>query len=171
MIIKDIFRVFIKLTALYYAFFGFIFFLETVVNSQLNDMFSLSSIWILIFPIVYILLFYILFIKTEFIISLLNLNKNFENREINFGNLNSKEIIKISLLVVGFILFVENIPEFLSHCFYSFKYSTESKLFNDNSYNKEQYLRWAVTGINILIGYLIISNYKRIGNWIDKKQQ
>ncbi len=171
MYIKDIFKLFIKLFSIYFAFWGIISFIETILNFALNNFISLSTLWYFTSPIAYILLFVLLFFKTDFLISFLNLNKGFIEEKVNLGNLNSREIIKLSILIVGLILFIENIPEFISHCFYSFKYSTESKMYVDNSYNKKEYLRWTITGINILIGYLIIFNHRKISSWIDKKQE
>jgi hypothetical protein len=171
MIFKDIFRLFIKLTALYYAFFGFVFFLETLINFNSNNFLSLSNFWVIIVPLSYVLLFCFLFIKTDFIISLLNLNTNFSAQKINISNINSKDIIKIALFIVGFLIFIENIPEFISHCFYSFKYSAQPKIYIDNSYTKTDYIQFTTVGIKIILGYLIIFNHRRLSTWIDKKQE
>ena len=168
--VKDIFKVFIKLISLYYLFFGFISLFQSLFSIGLSE-FGVHTLWIIISPISQILLFLFLFNKTDLILKLLNFKDEFQDQDAQLGNIDSKKIIKMSLLIVGLYLFADNISTFISHCFYSLKYSVEPKLYIDNSYKRSDYFHWVMVTLKLIIGYLIIFNCNKLANWIDSKQQ
>ncbi len=116
------------------------------------DLFSI--IWIAAVAILIIGLFVLLIFKAEKVVNLLKLDKGFENNKIELGNLNSSDIIKIGTFIIGGLLILKNFPIFLSQIFFEFKSNVSGMGIIDN--NRFQL---AINGLNLLIGYLLITNY------------
>ncbi|MFY0603567.1 MAG: hypothetical protein JXQ93_06425 [Flavobacteriaceae bacterium] len=164
---KDFFKLVIKAISLFFLFSSLINFMYSGISYALTDYTYLSKHWYLGLALIPALIAFIAFIKADWIVKILKLEKGYDNETFNFGKLNATEIIKIAVIIIAFFLLIDNIPEFISHCFYSFKYSTEPKLYIDNSYKKDDYFKWTISGIKILGGYIMLTNYKRISKWID----
>ena len=86
------------------------------------------------------------------------------------------DIIKFVVLIIGGLLFVENIPTFLSHTLFAFKSSIPQGF--DQAYENqgllkynrlEDYVYWISSAFNLIIGYLLIANFKKISNYLNKK--
>jgi hypothetical protein len=167
---KDLFRITIKIISVYSVIFTFLSLLENYISIIYNQFYSITTLWVIMYTLFNVFVFSILFFKTDKIISFLRLDKGFDSDNISLEKLDTESVIKIASVIVGFLLIIENISEFASHMFYSFKYSVEPKLHIDNSYTKEDYLRWTVCGLQILIGYLIILNTGKISKWLNKSK-
>lgn len=104
--------------------------------------------------IVVVGLFVFLVFKSDRVVDLLKLDKGFDDEKIELGNLASLDIVKIGTFIIGGLLIIENIPDFLSHTLFAFKGSIVGKVRGE-----EDNFLWAVSGINILLGFLLITNY------------
>lgn len=167
---KDLFRITLKLIAIYSLILTVLEIISTYVTIVFNQFYSITTLWVFLYTLFYVIFFTVLFFKTDKIISLLRLDKGFDSDNISLEKLDTESVIKIASVIVGVLLVIENLSEFASHMFYSFKYSVEPKLHIDNSYTKEDYLRWTVCGLQILIGYLIILNTDKISKWLSKSK-
>ena len=165
---RDFFRIIIKLFGLYSA----VITLFTVLPQNISNFISVGEdfiimLWILISLVAVISLFLLLLFKSDFIIDKLKLDKGFDDDKIELGNLNNESIFKFAVILIGGFLIVENIPHFIQYTFSAFK----SKMLN-NGYIPQttiNYFNWFISGINILIGYIFITNYKRITSFLDKQ--
>src|SRR5690606_20190873 len=83
----------------------------------------IGIIWLLATALIIIGLFYLLLSKADKISKLLKLQNGFDEDRIDFNGLKSLDIIKFVILIIGGLLFVENIPTFLSHTLFAFKSS------------------------------------------------
>ncbi|MFY0630095.1 MAG: hypothetical protein JXR05_06915 [Flavobacteriaceae bacterium] len=167
--VKDLFKLALKLIAIFYAFSAILLLIDNASYFiYTNNMLSFISLSMAIRVLAPVLVYYLVFKKSDWLVSVLNLDKGFENQQINFGSLSAKELIKITVLFLSLYMLFTGIPDFLSHCFYAFKYSIEPNLYIDNSYQRQDYFNWTVSGIYMLLGFLATQNYKRIANWIDK---
>ena len=100
----------------------------------------------------------------------------FDEERIDLGGLKSIDIIKFSVLIIGGYLFIENIPTFLSHTLFTFKSSVPKgfdQVYENQGwlkYNRiEDYVYWASSALNLIVGYLLIYNFKRVSKFIHKK--
>lgn len=124
--------------------------------------------------VIIILLFMFLVYKPDKIIAWLKLDKGFDNDKIEFQNFNSENILKLAVIVIGEILLLKNIPTFLSHTFFAFKSSVQTD-FESNRIIKygelKDYIYWLTSFINIVIGYLILTNYNYISRILKKENE
>lgn len=132
----------------------------------------IGIIWMLLSLITIFCLFFFLIKKANKVSDFLKLEKGFDDNQIDISGLKSKDIIKIAVLIIGGLLFINNIPPFLSNTLFAFKASVPQSFENSNliKYNNlKDYLHWANSGINLIMGYLLIFNFKKISNYINKK--
>jgi hypothetical protein len=163
---RDFFRLIIKLFGLYS---GLITVFTVIPNNITNVLFQFNFMMFLFIigaTLVIVLLFLFLIFKTDYIIDLLKLDKGFDEERIQFENLNSESIVKIAIFLIGGFLIINYLPNFLNYTVQAFRSKIQSSEFSNISVN---YFNWIVSGINILLGYILITNYKVIAHYFDKK--
>tara|TARA_R110002073_G_scaffold53840_4_gene138806 strand:- start:17142 stop:17651 length:510 start_codon:yes stop_codon:yes gene_type:complete len=167
--VKDLFRLALKLIAIFFTIEA-IFLISGNIRYFVygHEFLNISSIWMVISTLLPILMYYLIFVQSDKLIKFLKIEKGFKDQKVNFGNLTSNEILKITFIIFGLLMIVWGLPNFITNCFYAFKYSVEPQFLNDSQVFRHDYFEITESGIYILIGYLIISNYKRIANWFDK---
>jgi hypothetical protein len=103
---------------------------------------------------------------------LVELDRGFDSDTIEFKNFNSENILKLAVIVIGGILLLKNIPAFLSHTLFAFKSSVQTD-FESNRIIKygelKDYIYWLTSFLNIVIGYLMLTNYNYISRILKKK--
>lgn len=112
-------------------------------------------------------LFLVLLFKSDFIIDKLNLDKGFDDENIILGNLNNESIFKFALIIIGGFLIIDYTPNLLFEIINAFKLKATFSSIEGSSVN---YFQISISAINILIGYLLITNYKSISAFLDKTQ-
>lgn len=114
---------------------------------------------LLVILIIYYFVFKLCLYKTSWIIEKLKLDRDFETQNIE---LNSKSftIISIATIVIGGLMFVENIPLLLREIFIFFQ---QEALFKD--YPKTGWILFDF--IKVIVGYLLMTNSSRIAKFID----
>jgi hypothetical protein len=167
--VKDFFRLALKLIAIFYTIEA-IFFISSNIRYFVygGELLGVTTLWMVTSTLLPILMYYLIFVQSDKLIKFLKIDKGFKNQQIHFGNLTSNEILKIAFIIFGLMMIVWGLPSFITNCFYAFKYSVEPQFLNDSQVLKYDYFEVTESGIYILIGYLMISNYKRIANWFDK---
>lgn len=164
---RDFFRLIIKIFGLYSAVITIFSIIPQNISSFYFGDESYSLIlWVAVVLTIIISLFLFLLFKTDFIIDLLKLDKGFDDEIINFGNFNNLNILKLSILIIGGFLLIDYIPNFLFDIINAFKRQATYSSIESNSVD---YFGLTVGTINILIGYLFITNYKSIASFLDKK--
>jgi hypothetical protein len=109
----------------------------------------LATALCVIFGLLILLIFY-----SPQIVSLLRLEKGFDDDKIDLGNLNALEVIKIGCFIIGGFLFIINIPVFLSHAYIAFQ--------NEIAWNEKtspDQFELYISGLNVVIGFLLIRNF------------
>lgn len=132
---------------------------------QIGDFESLT-ILILIFLVILIIYYFVFKLcvyKTSWIIEKLKLDSDFETQNIE---LNSKSftIISIATIVIGGLMFVENIPLLLREVFIFFQ---QESLFKD--YPKTGWILFDLC--KVLMGYLLMTNSSKIAKFIDNPKK
>lgn len=162
---RDFFRVIIKMFGLYWIISSLLSVIPGNISYALSNLGYLGYLWAFGTAAIIILLFIFLIRKTDSVIDLLKLDKGFDDETIQFEKFNDVNIIKLSSIIIGGILLIENIPGFLSHTLFAFDYniSGHNRGAEDNFY-------WAVTAINCLVGFLLLTNYSDIANILKNKK-
>jgi len=184
---KDFFRIIVKLFGLYlflqiitniYTFIPFISFFD-------NATFSLSSIkdfvnlLLILIPLgVLLLLNYNLIFKTDSIIKLFQLTKGYDDDTIHFSALNTALLASFASIFIGMYLFFSNIRYLIIDIFKIFTarisqndYETGINNLINGMNNNVNFGSIFYTFIQVGIGYLLISNHKKISNWIIEKNK
>ena len=172
---RDFFILLIRVFGLYYIISIVFSAIPNNIAFVIYNIEIIGIIWLILAISISIGLFYILLYKSDKISDLLKLKNGFDEDRIEFGNLKSIDVIKFAILIIGGFLFIENIPSFLSNTLFAFK-SSMPKGF-DQSYNQglmkynniEDYIRWGSSASNLIIGYLLISNFKKLSKYLDEK--
>ncbi|HEY5825445.1 MAG TPA: hypothetical protein VIT44_13815 [Cyclobacteriaceae bacterium] len=163
--VKDFFRLIIKLFGLYCLVTS----LFTVLPYSSN--FVLQGIgpefWILAIAvfILLILLFMLLIYSTDRIVDKLDLTHGFTNPNIDFGSLNDQMIIKLGCILIGGFLLIDNLGPFLADTYLLFRQDEVDEPVRKN------YLHMGTKALNLLIGYLLITNYDRVSRFFALKKE
>jgi len=173
---RDFFILIIKIFGLYAIITSLFSVLPNNISFVIQNIEPVGIIWLIATAFIIIGLFYLLLSKADRVSNLLKLEKGFDEDRIDFSGLKSIDLIKFVLLIIGGLLFVENIPIFLSHTLFAFK-SSIPKGFDQAyenqgllKYNRlEDYVLWISSGFNLIIGYLLFVNFKKISKYMNKK--
>lgn len=166
---RDLFRLLIKLSGL--------FFLITVVFSPLPNNFALlisnaDFVSILIFLATTILLtgiFVLLIFKPDTIINLLQLDKGFDDDNVNAQNLSTDKIFLLAIIIIGGSLLIKNIPLLISNCIFAFKTSVRKDLYPTP--DNRLFIQIGVNIVNLIIGYFMIAYRENLCNLLSNKRR
>lgn len=162
----DFFRVLIKVFGLY----SLLIILFSVIPGNISFILSYPDMWgfawLLLGVGITFALFFFLVRRPDIIIKMLKLDKGFDEERIQFENLNTRSILKLSSIIIGGLLIIDNIPVFLSYTFVAFK----SRIEHTENYNFKENIYWAVSFLKLVIGYVLVTNYERVSNVVKEKR-
>lgn len=114
---------------------------------------------------------YIIFYADK-IVNLLKLDADLSHKEIDLTHLKSYDIMRVAVIALGIYMIINNITDFLYYVIVAFKSSVANQNMvyaeSDSPFTFNEYVYWAVYGVNILIGYLLITNVKRISRFLNR---
>lgn len=123
-------------------------------------------IYIGITAIAFLVFTVLIFYNAAKLVSFLKIDHGFDNDRIDLGNGDYSGLLKIALVVIGGLLLVNNFTEFIVSCISRFRDVVASDGINiSDNYNL------LIHGLNVIIGYLIITNASRIALWLKDKIQ
>ena len=167
---RDFFRIIIRLFALYLLLLTVFNFIPTNVSYLTYELAIWPILIILGSAMLMILLFVFLLKKSDTVIDVLKLDRGFDDDRIEFGNLGSLEIVKIALIFIGGFMILDHLPEFLHYCYLGFKKEISatglSPIEAPGLSEYWDYFRRFISGVNILAGYLILSNLGRLARFL-----
>ena len=173
---RDFFILLIKIFGLYSIITVLFSTLPNNISFVIQNIGITGIIWLIITTLIIIGLFYLLLKKADKVSDLLKLEKGFDQETIDFSGLKSLDIIKFVVLIIGGFLFIENLPTFLSHTLFEFKSSIPQGF--DQTYENrgilkynrlEDYVYWISSASNLIIGILLVMNFKKISKYLNKK--
>lgn len=168
---KDLFKIILKLYGLYYFIELFIQ-IQSLSYYTYTDWEGALSLIFLLLPILSAFVIYILLFKPEMIIKLFKLDQGFDNNDSGNNLLNGQAVTKIALIIIAIFLIVNNLANFVSQVLYSFKASVSTNYVNDilGEFHPDplNYNLMISSGINLIIGLLLLTNSLRLSNWIEK---
>jgi hypothetical protein len=113
-----------------------------------------------------IILFISLFFNVDNIVRWLKLDKDSELQKIEFGKLNSVDVVRIATFIIGGLLVIENIPSFLNNAFVAFS----DRELGDGFLQPANY-SWALSATNILVGCLLMMYKESIAKIFVKEKE
>ncbi len=172
---RDFFRILIKVFALYSIILTVFTWIPSNLIYTVYDFELMPILAALGFTLLAFLIYYFLIKKTDEIIDFIKLDKGFDNPNIDFGNLGTDKILMLGIIFVGGLLLISNLADFIQYSFLAFKNNVQKgglNIFLDNSFGTgNDYFNWAFSGINLIIGYLLLTNYDRVAKWLKKKKK
>jgi len=169
---RDFFKIIIKLFGLYAATIMIFQLIPTnlsyIISTLEFENILIASISSIIYIGLAIGFFLLIIFNSDKIIDLLKLDKGFDDEIIKFEKFNSLNIMKIAIILIGGIMIIDNFPKFLSYAYYAFRSAAKVSVFDNNNTDYRDVFNWTVSGINILIGYLLMTNFKSLSNWMIK---
>jgi hypothetical protein len=174
---KDFFRLIIKL-------FGFYLLVISIFKGLPNTLlpyfyFSngsngdwLPSFWPIAMAAFLIVLFLLLTFNPDFFIKNLKLDKGFDSDVIKLDNLNAKTILNLGIILIGGFLLIDSISPLLSSSYYLIKsrVATSEEIRIQSSLDVTSYVKLGANLLNIIIGYLLLSNYHFISGFLLPKR-
>lgn len=157
---RDFFILLIKLFGLFFLIKSL--FLITLVLRQLD---VLALILLVVTLAAVAGLFWLLIFRADKVVAFLRLESGLSDERIDLGNIRADDIIKIGIFVIGGLLIIDNIPQFISQAYWFLKENNSGQEFkSSDGYNL------AVSGLNVLLGYLLVTNYSFVSRIINVRK-
>jgi len=168
---KDFFRVIIKLFGLYSLVMTLFSVIPTVFSYSMQGI-DLVSVLLALAVIAIIVGIYIFLLqKVDVVIQWLKLDKGFDDDRIEIGNFDSVKLVSFATILIGGFLIVDYFPSFIHNCYLAFRENIQPNginnlfgTFNEGAY----YFDWAISTMNIILGYLLLTNYRRVAYLLAK---
>jgi len=167
---KDLFRLIIKLFGLYWIVLISFTLLPTFFTFIFSEYEFQWKVWLVVSVFFIFFLFLFLIYKPDMIIDWLKLDKGFDDERIEFHKFNTKSVLKLGLIILGGMLILNNLAAFVSYTFSAF----QSAFLHDNPLTTRGTLtniEWAKSFINIVTGYLLLTNYPALSKFLLKITQ
>ena len=169
---RDFLKIIIKLFGLYSAIITIFTLIPTNLSYTISMLEPENILIVVISSIIYTTIaigfFLLILFKSDKIIDLLKLDKGFDDEIIKFEKFNSLNIMKLAIIMIGGIMIVDNFPKILTFALYAFRSVAKVSIFDSYDLDSRQSFNWTVAGINILVGYLLMTNFSSLSNWLIK---
>lgn len=169
---KDFFKIVLRILGLY--------FLGIVILNNLPNLlilFHASPILSLVLALVvislYAYIFSLLIFKPDSIIRILKLDQGFDDDAFSAKRIELINVLKVAVITTGLFIIVMHLPTFLTHFLFLFKLVVKNRSGMMDQAEKwllTDYLGWGIKILNLIIGYLMITNYSAIAQFILKKE-
>ena len=155
---KDFFRLIIKILGLYSLITTiFSFFPNNLkILFRIND--TLEILLILLNLIILLSLFWFIINNTDKVINWFKLDRGYDDEIIDLNNFNNASILKLSVIIIGGLLLIQNIPLFIAFTIFNYRAIFSHNVDMNMIIRSEMlgYMKWTIYLINIIIGYLMI---------------
>lgn len=143
--------------------------------SYSGSFFSMSVKFNSVYILIISFIAYLLISQTNRIIKLLKLDKGYDSDIIEIKNLNTTGLLKLALILVGFLLITNNLAQFLNYCYLALKNQISgNRLEHIEGVMLDQqidYNWYIISGLNVLLGFIIVTNYKALAKLIIGKNK
>lgn len=99
-------------------------------------------------------LFALLIFKADKVVNLLKLDRGFQEDRIDFEKLEASQLVQMATFIIGGLVFIDHLPNFIYQSIFAFE-ARQIGLKHDEM----DKINWFTSGLNLLIGYLLLSNY------------
>jgi hypothetical protein len=127
---------------------------------------GIIALLLIIILLLYFMVIRMLLFKSNWVVDKLSLDKHFD-QEIIAIKIDSAAVIQISIIVLGGVLFIDALPNFFREIItYLQQTSLEPYMVKDPKF--AYIFLW---GCKALLGYLLLTNSKRITHWVEEKNK
>lgn len=162
---RDFFVLVFKLLALYgLVITAFSLLPATISYNILMDDMSMTLI-VAAAAILVFVIFFLLLSQSGNLVNWLKLDKGFDEDRIDFQHLSPEHIIKLGAFIIGGFLLVDNLPLFVSYTIDGF--SRDLQHLEQIETNN---VPWAMSFINLILGYFMITNLQWIADRLKVKK-
>lgn len=167
MTIKDLFRLILKL-------FGLYFLVAVVFTVMPNLILTLKDgdpgmlLWIVFTIILLCAIFLFLVFKADNVINFFRLDHGFDSTTIDVEKIDAVTLLKFGCIVIGGLLVVDNVAPVLSNGYQLFRGSIQGELERTLFGAQDIKQDFALNSINLLIGFILITNYDRVSHWLNQ---
>lgn len=169
--IKDLLLILVKITGIYFLISMMYSILPMLSMMGYGSYHSFDWLPILILLIPFYLI-YVLIFQPSKIISTFRLDRGFSDNQVELGKFTGEKIIHLALLLTGLHLIISSIPHFFTNLYYLFKNSVSKNSYEemmDPFLNTQvDYYTLSTCFISIVIGFLLLTNFKNIAQKIDR---
>ena len=168
---RTLFNIILKILGVFFIkdFFATIPQLLSVILFLTKSDTVTEAVWTLVTTslilLAYGLVSYYLVFKTELVIDKLKLDKGFDQETIPL-KIHRSTILSISLIVVGGLLVVDEIPNFCRQLFFYFQ---EKRMTYGQTYPNVAYS--VISGVKIIIGLFLMAGQRKIVNLIERQKK
>ena len=162
---RDFFILLIKLFGLHSMVIALFSFLPNNIAFAFQQVDIVVIIWTIIVIAIVVGLFWLLVFEADKVVDLMKLGTGFTDDRIELGNLKSSDIVKTGTFIIGGLMIVDHIPGLLSQTFWAFKGEIVGREFN----SKDKF-NLTVSVLNVLIGYLLITNLNFVSRLLTSKK-
>jgi hypothetical protein len=117
-------------------------------------------VFLLLFAAVYFLIIRVFIFKTSWLIDKFHLDKGFDNERLDF-NIKHSSIIRLAVIIIGGLLFIENLPPLIQNIFVFFQ---QKYMFRESPLVESVIFYFVKT----LLGYVLMTNSRKIVSFILK---
>lgn len=167
MTIKDLFRLVLKLFGLYFLV-AVVFTVMPNLILMLKDGDPGMLLWIVFTIIILSAIFLFLVFKGDNVIHFFKLDQGFDSPAIPVEKMDALTLLKFGCIVIGGLLVVDNIAPVLSNGYQLFRGSIQGELERTLFRAQEIKQDLALNSINLLIGFILITNYDRVSSWLHQ---
>lgn len=171
---RDFFIVLIRIFGLYSLILTLFSFFPSNIAFIAYPMDLSGVFWILGMTLVLILIYYFVIQKAGWIVDTLRLDRGFDDEQIVVGNFNAHQILCFAIVVIGGLVLLFYGGSFLQYCLLAFKEKVGAQsldsLMEDMYGQPVDYLDWGISALNVVIGYLLITQYSKVARWIHRKE-
>jgi len=168
---RSLFNIILKILGIFFIK-DFLVLIPQLLSSILyltNSDSRTEGVWVflttLLILLVYWFVSYYLVFKTESIIDALRLDKGFDQSTLPI-NIHRSTILSISIIVIGGLLVVNELPNF---CRQLFSYFQEKRL--THGMTDPSIVYSVVSAVKIIIGIILIMGQRQIVNFIEVKRK
>ena len=169
MTIRTFWTILLKIIGIYIVFGSLTVipqFTSAMMLLDAGNEFIVSMLIILFTMAAYLFILRLFVFKTKWLINKLHLTKGFEEEKFEI-NIHRSTILKIAIIVIGGIMFIDSLPQFCRELFSYFQQKSISGMFGENPTSS-----WIIFHfIKAFIGYLMMTNSTRVTNLIERQRK
>lgn len=170
---KDLFRVVIKIFALNFIVQTLF---TTLPQSYIYFMGKVDFIGIVLLLVtiaIVLLILYLLVVKTDWVINLLKLDKGYDSDQIAFARISNLTVLKFGIILLAGIFIIRNFVPLLTNLGLLFRsfFTSDNATTHTFLLPEVDYVRLIINALNLLIGYLILTNVQRVSRWLNRYEK
>lgn len=181
---KDFFTLALKLFALYSLITMIFNVIPSYMTVLIHDRFGQPDYSGAIYAVGAVALLTGLFVylvnRSAWVVEKLRLDRGFEESTIPLDKLDANAIVKIACIIIGGMIFVQNIPYFLMHLYAAFRMDVDNAGdggilgaldYYLGSSHRDHVVDLAINTLNLMVSWLLLTNYDFVARKLVAKQE